>query len=87
MTEAAIVALLACCVALVRALVRERRARRYAEATSSGWRRLAAFYRDAYDGTIYKRSRSNVSEAREGYATFSTVDEITSPVTSKGRET
>lgn len=72
-----IVGLAATCLSLWGALRSERTQRRDAEGNALYLRWLAAFYRDAYDSTPHPRSRSHVSFAKEGYARFSLVDELT----------
>lgn len=76
-----IFALSAIAIGAVLAYRHERALHQHYERESKLHEYRAAFYRDAYEATIYPRQRSAVSEAKEGYAQFATVDELTNSTT------
>jgi hypothetical protein len=55
----------------------ERRLRKHYQASAAGLRGDVAFWAEKYAEARWPRRRSHVSEAREGFATFTTVDELT----------
>lgn len=57
--------------------INERRLRKHYETEAAQQRHAVAFYANAYAEARWPRTRSQVSEAREGFAVFTTVDELT----------
>jgi hypothetical protein len=55
----------------------EHRLRKRYQATAAGLPGDVAFWAEKYAEARWPRTRSQVSEAREGFATFTTVDELT----------
>jgi hypothetical protein len=77
MIAAAFVFVLSLLAIATRTAMHERRLRKHYEREATALRRDVKFYANAYAEARWPRTRSQVSEAREGFTTFTTVDELT----------
>jgi type II secretory pathway component PulK len=77
MITAAFVFVLSLLAIATRIAMHERRLRKHYETEAAQQRSQVKFYANAYAEARWPRTRSHVSEAREGFTTFTTVDELT----------